>query len=426
MNTRLPYDTLIGKSKQAIVDELEQLIGAAKISLAEGGNWLVSQHAPNGPIMRERDISYVYKCVWGEHAAGVDRSYVTRLLDWVYENALQPNGDLFFPEELPDHRDDTRVYRALTMFKFAALLDHPLIHDERIIKRVLQYQDPETGGCFYFIGEDPARPQLPDSIAVGDTAFFGEFTLASGLFDRALHTGAWMLKMVQDNLPHMKGEGIFYCTTDRKGALITDIRPGEKIFRTVNNWDANQMGWNIGCAMAFLADLYDTARDKCGFSVQAAQKYLDAGLALADFEDTMPLYTYYYPSKCKVAWGAGNLLRILNKYGLGTEEQIDKLYRAGRRVLAVTFLGSQLADGSWPGIHYPLGDDAPELQIDYRIMKGLRLYPAELTGSKTSSYLPATEITGEFLGEIGALVDGLVPLLEQYRTEPLPQAPGER
>ena len=417
MNTRAPYDTLLGKSKETVVRELEQLIGAAKITLAEGGQWLVNQHAPQGPVMRERDVSYVYKCVWGEYAARVGHHYVAELLDWLYRNALQPNGDLFFPEESPDHRIDTRVYRALTFLRFAALTGHPIARDTRILRRIREYQDPATGGCFYYIGEDPNQPELPSFIAVGDTVFFGEFALAADLKAEALGAGAWTLKMVQDNLCHMTTEGIFYTLTDCRGELMTDVKPGERIFKTVNNWDANQMGWNVGCAMAFLGDLYETLLERWGSDSQAAQPYLDAALALVEFEDTMPAYTYCYPSKCKVAWGAGVLLRVLLRHGLGNPELFDKLYRAAKRVFVLTFLGSQRPDGSWPALHYPLSDDAPELQFDYRILKGLALNPAErIAESKTSSFLPAVEITGEFLGEIGAMVEGLEPLLRYYLT----------
>jgi hypothetical protein len=71
-----------------------------------------------------------------------------------------------------------------------------------------------------------------------------------------------------------------------------------------------------------------------------------------------------------------------------------------------------------PPIYYPLTDDSPELQLDYRVLKGLALYPAErMAESKTSSFLPAVEITGEFLGEIGAMVEGLEPLLRRYQAE---------
>ena len=418
MDTRAPYETLIGKSKGTIIRELEQLIGAAEITLVQGGHWMIGQRAPIGPVMRERDISYVYKCIWGLYAAGMDRYYVTEMLDWLYENSLQPNGDFFFPEAPPDHRIDTRIYRVLTFLKYAALMDHPMVHDPKVMQRVLQYQDAGTGGCYYYIGEDPNELSLPDFVAVGDTAFLGEFTLAADMKDEALKAGDWMLKMVQDNQPHMRDEGVFYTLTNRDGELITDVGPGEKILKTVNNWDANQMGWNIGCALVFLADLYDTMREKWGYGPAETQKYLDAALSLVDFEDTMPLYTYFYTSKCKVVWGTGTLLRVLLKYGLGTAEQIEKLYRVSKRVFVYTFLPTQLPDGSWAADHYPLSDDSPELQFDQRVLKGLALNPAEeMEGSTTCSFLPAVEATGEILGEIGAMVEGLKSLLDFYRAQ---------
>ena len=62
------------------------------------------------------------------------------------------------------------------------------------------------------------------------------------------------------------------------------------------------------------------------------------------------------------------------------------------------------------------GDDAPELQFDYRVLQGLSLVPAgPIEGSTTCSYLPAVEVTGEVLGEIAAMLEGLEPLLAHYR-----------
>jgi hypothetical protein len=419
MQTHFPYETLVGKSPATIIRELEQLIGAAQITLAEGGRWLVNQRAPLGPIMGERDVSYVYKSIWGAYAAGVERRYIAKMLDWLHAQALQPNGDFFFPAEPADHRVDTRAYRQFVFLKFAALLDHPIVHDERVMRRMAQYQDPATGGCFYYIGEDPDRPAYPDFCSVGDTAFFGEFALAAGWRDAALRAGRWMLKVVADNAKHMAQTGDFYTLADRRGDLITQVSPGEKINKTVNNRDANQMGWNLGCALAFLADLYaalrhdQTRSDPTG---RTYQEYIKAILTICQFEDTMPLETYFYPSKCKVVWGTGRVLDIFLRYGLAIEEDLDRLYRISKRVFVHTFLGSQLPDGSWPGIHYPLHDDAPELQFDYRVLKGLTLYPqTPIRGSATCSYLPAVEVTGEILGEIGALLEGLSPLIDYYR-----------
>lgn len=418
MDTRAPYETLMGKSKDAIIRELEQLIGAAKITLTEGGHWLIGQRAPCGPMMRERSVHHLYKSVWGMHAANVDHFYINEILDWLYANAMQPNGDFYFPEEPPDHQISTRVYRTVVFFMVASLVNHRIAKDEKVVRRILQCQDPKTGGCFNHIGEDPSKPELPDFLAIAETSFFGEFALAAGLKEEALKAGAWMLKLVQENIPHMANEGVFYCLTDRAGQLIRRVNPGEKFVKTVNNIDGNQAGWNVGCAMALLADLYDTVRERWGYGADGAQAYIDAALALLDFENTMPLYTYFYLSKCKVVWGAGVLLKVLLKYRLASEEQLEELYRISKRVFVYTFLGTQLPDGSWPPMHYPLGDDSPELQLDYRVLKGLTLNPAEKIKERaTSSFLPAVEITGEFLGEIGAMVSGLLPLLEYYRNK---------
>jgi len=143
---------------------------------------------------------------------------------------------------------------------------------------------------------------------------------------------------------------------------------------------------------------------------------MQAAEALAGFEDRMPLYTYFFPSKCKVEWGAGAMLRVLFKHGLGHEALYDKLYRACKRVLVYTFLHSQLPDGSWAAMFYPLSNVVPEINMDYRVLKGLRLNPADdFPGNATSSWLPAVEITGEFLGEIAAFVEGAEALLRHYR-----------
>ena len=135
--------------------------------------------------------------------------------------------------------------------------------------------------------------------------------------------------------------------------------------------------------MVFVADLYDTMRDQWGFDVEETQEYLDAAIALLDFEDTMPLYTYFFPSKCKVAWGTGALLRVLLKYGLGSQEQLDQLYRANKRVFVYTFLGSQLPDGSWPPVNYPGGRRCTGVAVRLSRFEGV---DPEFTGGDQGKY----------------------------------------
>ncbi len=67
-------------------------------------------------------------------------------------------------------------------------------------------------------------------------------------------------------------------------------------------------------------------------------------------------------------------------------------------------------------MHYPLNDGDPELQFDYKPLKGIVNLPQRpIPGSKTI-FLPAEEITGEFLGEMHAIQTGLEALLRHCQS----------
>ena len=99
------------------------------------------------------------------------------------------------------------------------------------------------------------------------------------------------------------------------GQLVTDVQGGEDIFKVVDNKKPKQEFWHVGTSMAYLAVLYDVMRNRWGESEDRARPYLDAALTLLNFEATRPLDTYLGPSKCKVGWGAGELLRVLVQHG---------------------------------------------------------------------------------------------------------------
>jgi len=108
-------------------------------------------------------------------------------------------------------------------------------------------------------------------------------------------------------------------------------------------------------------------------------------------------------------------LRILLKYGTGSDEQIEKAYEVSAKVAKFTFLDNQLPTGGWSCMHYPLEDDIPELDFEYKPLKGTVNIPDQpITGSKTI-LLPAEEITGEFLGEMKSIETGVQALLEHYK-----------
>jgi hypothetical protein len=403
-----PYDTLVGKRPEAVAAEIAQLQTSLALTVERGTAWLIDRIEPSGPVASEPSVSLVYKTLWALTTVPGHQESATQLLDWLQAHAVRDTGDIFFPEEPAAERDDTRGYRQATILRCAATLEHPLSQDAAVSRRMRNYQSAVSGGAFVYIGEDAKSPDYPDDCNVGDTAFLGEYGLADDDQEVALGAGRWLLSVIQQNAEPMK-KGRFYWHTDGAGTIITAVRPEDEITHIVRRDRANQMGWVIGCGIAFLADLYDTLRGSWS-QADEATPYLDAALALLAFEDEMPYESYFYPSKCKVAWGAGVLSKVLIKHGLASEELLDKIYRAGKRSYLYTFLGTQRADGSWSDVYYPSSSGGPEVDFDYRLATDINCLPVDPDApyeSATGAVLNGIEITGEFIAELEYLKQGI-------------------
>ena len=398
------------------IRDLEHLLGAIRGSLQHGGSFLVNRRAPHGPIMREPNLSYVHKATWGMYAAGVDHTIISELLDWANDNALQPNCDFYVLGEGPGYKDLQRAYRPLTFLKVAAWIEHPLARDEKVVTRLLQYQHA-SGGVFNYIGDDPSRIEEQPTIGTLNTSFFGQLMIALDVRDEAVRAGRWLCDLVEANHDHMRQEGLMYVNMTPQGELVTDIKPGQRISSVVDNRQPKQEFWQVGTVMAYLAVLYDVARERWGHDILDLERYLHNALELLDFEATMPLYTYLWPSKCKVGWGAGELLRILVKYRRGISEQVEKAYEVAKKVAVFTFMDNQLPNGGWSCMHYPTSELDPELAFDYKPLRGLINVPDHPLSGSQALFLPGEEITGEFLGEMKSIEMGVQELLDQYREE---------
>ena len=66
-------------------------------------------------------------------------------------------------------------------------------------------------------------------------------------------------------------------------------------------------------------------------------------------------------------------------------------------------------------MHYPLDDRIPEMQFDYKPLKGIVNVPQKPIPNSRTIFLPSEEITGEFLGEMKAIEGGIETLLNHYR-----------
>jgi hypothetical protein len=388
------------------ITDPQHLLGAVRVALAEGAQFLVSRIAPNGPILREPCLSYVHKASWGMYAAGVDHDVIARMMDWIQSETLRDNRDFYLPGEPPEYKDMQRVYRAATFGKVAAWIDHPVIRQPGVVDRILQYQHQPSGGVFHYIGDDPSHVQPQPIIGSLNTTFFGHLMIALDMRDEARRAGEWVRTWVEANRRHM-AEGRLYTQRTPAGELVTEIGPGETIGKLVDVERPRQEFWHVGTAMAYLAVLYDVMRSEWNDDETKARPFLDAALLLLEFEAMMPLDTYLWPSKCKVGWGVGELLRVLVEHGLGDEETIQLAYRVSERVALFTFLDNQLAHGGWPAMHYPLSDDIPETAYSYKPLKNTVWVPADPTGSPQTIFLPAEEISGEFLGELKSIEQGV-------------------
>ena len=332
------------------ITDPEHLLGAMRVALCQGGEFLVGRIDPNGPILRERNVSYIHKTAWGLYAAGIDHDTIARLLDWAENMALRENGDFYFPEEGREYQEYQRVYRPLTFGKVAAWIGHPLIRKPKVLDRILQYQHPGSGGCFHYIGDDPDRIEEQATIGLLNTTFFGHLMLALDLREQARAVGQWILRWLAANRePMAEGRLLTQMTPD--GELIADVQPGEKISKVLDADNPKQEFWQSGTAVAYLAELYDVLRSEWGEPEPKARPYLEAALKLLDFDSAMPLDTYLWPSKCKVAWGAGELLRVLVRYHPEETERIEQAYRVGERAAVFTFLDNQLPHGGWSCMH---------------------------------------------------------------------------
>jgi hypothetical protein len=208
-------------------------------------------------------------------------------------------------------------------------------------------------------------------------------------------------------------QGLLYTNTALDGTLVTDVGPGERYGKVVDLVAPRQEFWQVGTAMAYLVDLYEAMVARWDHPAHEARPHLDAALALLNFETRMPLETYLWGSKCKVGWGAGELLRVLVERGGVDPTWVEQAYRVAERVAIFTFLENQLPDGGYPPLHYPLRDDCPELDFCYRPLKGMVRVPQGKVPGSSTIFLPAEEIAGEFLGELKPIEQGIAAWLAQ-------------
>ena len=358
------------------IDVLETSVGQIGDSIERGADFLVSSLAPDGPIMGKSNVSLCHKVTWGLYEAGRFEE-VGRILDWLDANAKRAPGEYYFPEEQWYEKDMQRVYRAMTFGKVAEYLGHPAFANDAVRAGIKRYQH-SSGGVANCIDDG-----FPEALEPLNTTFFGQWALAAGLQEDARRAGDWVAELVELNEPHLNqaAPAIYYTRNRDTGELVTDVPPDGRMNMMIDTTTVKQPSWVTGTCMALLADLH---ADK------ANSRYLDAALTLAEYERACSHRQLFWPSKCRVGWGAAQLYRVT-----GDPEH----RKIAANVARATFLGSQRRDGGWPHMFYPLKDSGAWRQAVYC---GPEAHvPETLEEDGTHIWLSGIEITGEFLGELG-------------------------
>ena len=375
----------------AILDEIENLesiIPKIDDAIARGADWLISQSAPHGPIMGERDLSLCHKVAWGLYEAN-RIPQVVRLLDWIDANAKRAPGEYYFPEESPYQKDRQRVYRFLTFGKIAEMLKHPAYCNDETRERIFQYQHP-SGGVFANIDEGKALRLEPLN-----TTFFGQWAIAAGFLDKAEKAGDFIVELVELNAKHFEADRMFFVRDPQGGNLITEFSEDVRLNFYIDTKTIKQPSWVTGTCIALLADLY---------AINKNRTCLDAACKLADFEARCDYRQLFWPSKCKCGWGEAELYRV-------TADPMHRKLAAD--VARVTFLDAQLPHGGWSHMFYPVKEDGGWRKAVYGGPE--RSVPENLPDDGSYGRLSSHEITGEFMGELGRIKVAFQDVLHRLR-----------
>jgi len=383
--------TIDGIGTRELLEERRSLLavtGRMERSICRAADWLIGRFAPQGPIMGKRDLSYCHKVTWGLYEAG-RLDAVRQLLDWIATNARIGPGRYYFPEEPPFNKDMQRLYRLLTFAQVAERLKHPALANKETRKEIMAHQH-SSGGAFANI-DDPEYMQTINPLV---TSFFAEWALAADLKGPAKRSADFLARMVEGNASHMNAQPGRFCynydaATD---SLVTEPEPSEEINCFVDTVKPRQHFYQIGTAMAALADVY---------AATGTARYLDCALKLAEFEARLNPVGLRWPSYCKIGWGAAELYAIT---GLPAHRA------AAANVSEVTFMGAQTQEGGWERMFYPMKDHGAWESISY---DGSGRVPSGIEEDGSWGILSAEEITGEFTAEMARTLSAFKDALSQ-------------
>ncbi len=273
---------------------------------------------PDGSFIWDDDIRDAYHkqpYAWGISGR---LSEAHRLLTWIRDNTLQPDGSLL------DYNGD--VYKLSWLFQGAHRLgrfdiSHPLMG-------WLLAQQKECGGLPHFADDDRLRALA--------TAWVGVSALYFGRVDAAMRAADWC-----ETLLDQPDEGRFYFQTTLDGTLVTEDMDENAQF--VDLEEVGQAYWEIGLPWMLMGRLYQATGD---------QHYLDNAQRLFEWQRSCAEDNF-------ACVGSGKSSLAACVHYLNTD---DARARNGAIAFGEFLLATQYPEGGWRGPNEP---DQPLIYIDH-------------------------------------------------------------
>lgn len=300
--------------------DLEKKLAAYRRAARKGTDFLLAHMAPDGSIGPVDADLYYYRVPWAFALMG-ETTAASRSLDWIRRRMFTPEGAFEgSPTPQGDFGNRYGSYPLACLLVGAALMQRVDILYPGI-RRLRQWQDPETGGLYHRWHERTAEGEQE----IFPTAQAGMTFILAGQIDAARKAGAWFrrLRELQPDFEHR-----LYAVTSRARGLIQDVPADQEVLYITRKDLPWQHHFNGGIAAAFLAHLH-LATGETG--------WLDLAREYQDFSMTSEECMFQSMQTCKSGWGSGLLY-------LATREP---RYRDWTVRMGDWFIDLQLPDGHW-------------------------------------------------------------------------------
>lgn len=306
---------------------IAQLTASARRGVA----WILAQQHENGAFCAPEDgIGSYYKVPSALAMAGEWRA-AHRLLTWVADHHLTPDGDF----RAPERKAHEPLHEAWPAYANAWLIQgaHRVGRwdlSQKGMTYLARWQAPQGG---YYALDGDRKFLEPVGMAWGGLAALttGHCTAAQLAGDRLVH-----LVALQPDLTR------FYYRMDDTGKLLTDVPAGAALNYYVDAGKTKQIYYNPGIALIFLCHLYRAT---------GAERYLQAARVIFAFTNRCAADVHRFPPSGKLGLGCALLYALTG----------DIQAQAAALAVGAYLVETQGRDGVWR-----LPDEEPYASLKQR------------------------------------------------------------